>query len=99
MRDPVEDLLGYKARAITAPKSERLPVLDYSESSSSVDELHAAAKHLVFLLFVKAVAGGGGRGMRCVANRGQLREAVDSVRLLSIDTPETNKPVTPSATG
>jgi hypothetical protein len=50
MRDPVEDLLGYKARAITAPKSLTLPVLDYSEPSSNVDELHAAAVHLVFPL-------------------------------------------------
>jgi pyruvate carboxylase len=78
MRDPVEDLLGYKARAITAPKSVRLLVLDYSEPSSDVDELPAAAEHLVFPLFVKAVAGGGGRGMRCVASRGELREAVEA---------------------
>src|SRR5262245_33116 len=79
MRDPVEDLLtGYKARAIAAAKRAGLPVLDYSEPSSNFDELRRAAEHLASPLFVKAVAGGGGRGMRCVASRGELREAIEA---------------------
>jgi Carbamoyl-phosphate synthase L chain, ATP binding domain len=86
MRDPIEDVLGYKAHAITAPKSVRLPVLDCSEPFSNVDELYAAAEHLVFPLFVKAVAGGGGRGMRCVANRGELREEAAGSERVGIST-------------
>jgi pyruvate carboxylase len=40
-----------------------------------IDELVAAADELGFPLFVKAVAGGGGRGMRRVDEPGQLRES------------------------
>jgi pyruvate carboxylase len=43
-----------------------------------VDTLVAAAAELGFPVFVKAVAGGGGRGMRRVASENDLREAVES---------------------
>src|SRR6476660_8133478 len=45
-----------------------LPVLASSAPSASVDELIQAAQAMTFPLFVKAVAGGGGRGMRRVAD-------------------------------
>ncbi|PRC57171.1 hypothetical protein C6A85_34910, partial [Mycobacterium sp. ITM-2017-0098] len=46
--------------------------------SASVDELVAVAESMEFPLFVKAVSGGGGRGMRRVAERDGLAEAIEA---------------------
>lgn len=60
------ELTGNKARAIQAAREAGLPVLRSSAPSASVDELVAVAESeadgMRFPLFVKAVAGGGGRG-------------------------------------
>ncbi|MVU76511.1 pyruvate carboxylase [Nocardia sp. ET3-3] len=74
----VLELTGNKARAIAAAKAAGLPVLRSSEPSSDVDALVAAAEEMEFPLFVKAVAGGGGRGMRRVADPAQLRESIEA---------------------
>ncbi|MGV9745980.1 pyruvate carboxylase [Rhodococcus zopfii] len=74
----VLELTGNKARAIAAAKAAGLPVLASSEPSSDVEALLAAAENMEFPVFVKAVAGGGGRGMRRVAERSQLREAIEA---------------------
>lgn len=72
------ELTGNKARAIAAAKAAGLPVLASSEPSADVEELLAAAEDMEFPVFVKAVAGGGGRGMRRVAERAQLRESIEA---------------------
>ncbi|WP_241384204.1 pyruvate carboxylase [Rhodococcus sp. CH91] len=72
------ELTGNKARAIAAAKAAGLPVLASSQPSADVDELLAAAESMTFPVFVKAVAGGGGRGMRRVAAPDQLREAIEA---------------------
>lgn len=74
----VLELTGNKARAIAAAREAGLPVLASSEPSASVEELLAAAESMEFPVFVKAVAGGGGRGMRRVAEHDQLREAIEA---------------------
>lgn len=74
----VLQLTGNKARAIAAARAAGLPVLSSSEPSSSVDELMAAAADMEFPLFVKAVSGGGGRGMRRVTDRESLAEAIEA---------------------
>ncbi|WP_367123511.1 pyruvate carboxylase [Streptomyces phytohabitans] len=74
----VLQLTGDKARAIAAARAAGLPVLDSSAPSRDVDELVAAAESMVFPVFVKAVAGGGGRGMRRVAEPAQLRESIEA---------------------
>src|SRR6476661_3151455 len=74
----VLELTGNKARAIAAAKAAGLPVLSSSAPSADVDELLAAAETMQFPLFVKAVAGGGGRGMRRVAERAQLKESIEA---------------------
>jgi pyruvate carboxylase len=74
----VLELTGNKARAVAAARAAGLPVLASSEPSSSLDELVEAAKSMQFPLFVKAVAGGGGRGMRRVAEPAALPEAIEA---------------------
>jgi pyruvate carboxylase len=74
----VLELTGNKARAVAAARAAGLPVLTSSAPSSDVDSLVAAADDIGFPVFVKAVAGGGGRGMRRVAEPAQLREALEA---------------------
>ncbi len=69
-------LAGNKVHAVQAAREAGLPVLRSSAPSADRDELLAAAGEVGFPLFVKAVAGGGGRGMRRVATPDQLRDAV-----------------------
>jgi pyruvate carboxylase len=74
----VLELTGNKARAIAAAREAGLPVLTSSAPSASVDELVSAAESMRFPLFVKAVAGGGGRGMRRVNDAAALPEAIEA---------------------
>jgi pyruvate carboxylase len=71
-------LTGNKARAIAAAKAAGVPTLASVEPSTDVDALVAASEELSYPLFVKAVAGGGGRGMRRVDAAESLREAVET---------------------
>nr|WP_225951440.1 pyruvate carboxylase [Mycobacterium sp. OAS707] len=72
------ELAGNKSRAIAAARAAGLPVLNSSAPSASADELIAAAADMEFPLFVKAVSGGGGRGMRRVADAAALPEAIEA---------------------
>jgi pyruvate carboxylase len=72
------ELTGNKARAVKAAREAGVPVLGSSEPSSDVDELVEAAEELGFPVFVKAVAGGGGRGMRRVEDPKMLRESIEA---------------------
>ena len=72
----VLSMAGNKVKAVTAARTAGVPVLRSSQPSSDVDELVAAADEIGFPIFVKAVAGGGGRGMRRVDERAALPEAL-----------------------
>jgi pyruvate carboxylase len=78
----VLELTGNKARAIAAAKEAGVPTLPDVPPSTDADELIAACEALPYPLFVKAVAGGGGRGMRRVDEPGpdgeRLREAIET---------------------
>jgi len=74
----VLELTGNKARALQAARAAGLPVLTSSPPSTSVDELVSAAGTMKFPLFVKAVSGGGGRGMRRVTDRDALPDAIEA---------------------
>ncbi len=71
-------LTGNKARAIAAARESGVSVLSSSEPSDDVPTLLAAADDVGFPIFVKAVAGGGGRGMRRVQEPAELREAIEA---------------------
>ncbi|MFF6839731.1 pyruvate carboxylase [Streptomyces tanashiensis] len=72
------ELTGNKARAVAAAREAGVPVLGSSAPSTDVDELVAAAESIGFPVFVKAVAGGGGRGMRRVEDPAALRESIEA---------------------
>ena len=78
---PTADVLtltGNKARAIEAAKNAGVPTLESVPPNDDLDELMEAAKGLDYPLFVKAVAGGGGRGMRRVSEEKELKDAIDT---------------------
>jgi pyruvate carboxylase len=77
-RAEILELAGNKSRAIAAAREAGLPVLNSSAPSASADELLAAAAAMQFPLFVKAVSGGGGRGMRRVADPAALPDAIEA---------------------
>jgi pyruvate carboxylase len=72
------ELTGNKSRAVAEARAAGLPVPSSSAPSASVDDLLAAAEAVEFPLFVKAVSGGGGRGMRRVTDPGALPEAIEA---------------------
>ncbi len=71
-------LTGNKASAVAAAKAAGVPVLANVAPSRDADEVCRTAGDLNFPVFVKAVAGGGGRGMRRVDDPDDLRDAVDA---------------------
>ncbi|WP_193518195.1 pyruvate carboxylase [Nocardiopsis kunsanensis] len=71
-------LTGDKSRAVAAAREAGVPVLESSAPSDDADALMAEAEGIGFPLFVKAVAGGGGRGMRRVQEPGELRSALEA---------------------
>ncbi|HEY4625975.1 MAG TPA: biotin carboxylase N-terminal domain-containing protein, partial [Blastococcus sp.] len=72
----VLELTGNKARAIAAAREAGLPVLSSTDPSDDVDTVLEAAETIPFPVFVKAVAGGGGRGMRRVEDPAELPGAL-----------------------
>ncbi|GAA1050839.1 pyruvate carboxylase [Arthrobacter russicus] len=74
----VLELAGNKVAALKAARKAGVPVLKSSEPSKDVAELIAAADEIGFPIFAKAVAGGGGRGMRRVETREDLPEALNA---------------------
>ena len=76
---PEADVLestGDKVRALRAARAAGVPVLDSSEPSSDAQQLIDQAEGIGFPIFVKAVAGGGGRGMRRVESAEDLPGAL-----------------------
>jgi len=74
----VLELAGNKVRALAAAKAVGVPTLKSTQPSADLDELMSGAEAIGFPIFVKAVAGGGGRGMRRVDDPTQLRESLSA---------------------
>ena len=69
-------LMGDKARARRAMKKAGVPVLPGSDGPvQAEDQAIKVAAELGYPVIIKAVAGGGGRGMRVVRNPGELPNA------------------------
>ncbi len=76
-RPEVLDIFGDKVRARALATSLDVPVLPGSSAATSLDETTAflASLGAEGAVMIKAVAGGGGRGMRAVLNAADLPEA------------------------
>ncbi|WP_269939348.1 pyruvate carboxylase [Arthrobacter sp. HY1533] len=72
----VLELTGNKVRALEAARNAGIPVLQSSEPSADLDYLIGAAAEIGYPIFAKAVAGGGGRGMRRVEKAEDLEDAL-----------------------
>ena len=74
----VLELAGDKVNAKLAAIRAGVPVLASTESSDDVNVLVPQAQKIGFPLFVKAVAGGGGRGMRKVDQESELLQSLEA---------------------
>jgi pyruvate carboxylase len=72
----VLEMAGNKVTAKQHAVAAGVPVLRSTEASEDVDELLGQADAIGFPIFVKAVAGGGGRGMRRVERAEELAPAL-----------------------
>ena len=73
----VMERMGDKARAKAEMRAAGVPLVPGTEGVAGPEDAQAAAEELGFPVLLKAAAGGGGKGMRAVADPGQLREAYE----------------------
>ena len=73
----VLEMAGNKVTAKEHAIAAGVPVLKSTPASRNVDELLAGAVSIGFPIFAKAVAGGGGRGMRRVEKPEDLKAALE----------------------
>lgn len=74
----VLEMAGNKVTAKERAIAAGVPVLASSPATTDIEVLIAAADEIGFPVFAKAVAGGGGRGMRRVERREDLRAALEA---------------------
>nr|WP_220479466.1 pyruvate carboxylase [Curtobacterium pusillum] len=77
---PGEHVLEMAGNKVTAKEhaiAAGVPVLASTPASRDIEELLAGADAIGFPVFAKAVAGGGGRGMRRVETKPELRAALE----------------------
>lgn len=72
------EFAGNKVTAKETAKKAGVPVLASSEATTDLDALQAFADSIGYPVFAKAVAGGGGRGMRRVEKAEDLRPALEA---------------------
>lgn len=72
------EMAGNKVTAKEHAIAAGVPVLQSTPPSTDIDELIAGAEKIGYPLFAKAVAGGGGRGMRRVERPEDLRAAIET---------------------
>ncbi len=74
-------LLGDKARARRAMKKAGVPILPGSDGPvDSEEKAQKIARDLGFPVIIKAVAGGGGRGMRVIRAAGELAKSLKTAQ-------------------
>ncbi len=67
-------MAGNKVRAVEAARRAGVPTLRSSAPGTDPEVLVAAAEEIGFPVFIKAVLGGGGRGMRRVDDKARFRD-------------------------
>jgi acetyl-CoA carboxylase biotin carboxylase subunit len=77
----VMERMGDKARAKEELRAAGVPLVPGTEGPASLAEVREAAKELGFPVLLKAVAGGGGKGMRLVQAPDELEAAYSTARV------------------
>ena len=73
-------LMGDKAESKIRMKAAGVPTVPGAEGLESLDEFRQAAGKIGYPVLIKAVAGGGGKGMRVVWDEKDLPDAIESAR-------------------
>ena len=73
--------MGDKVQAKAEMRAADVPVVPGTEGATTVEEVGAAAEEAGYPVLLKAVAGGGGKGMRLVRERDELESAYGTAAL------------------
>jgi acetyl-CoA carboxylase, biotin carboxylase subunit len=73
--------MGDKAQAKAEMRAAGVPLVPGTDAAASLDEMRAAAEDTGYPVLLKAVAGGGGKGMRVVASEGELAAAFSTAAM------------------
>ena len=74
------DLMGDKVNARNAAKNAGVPIIPGSNTLSSVDELLEIADEIGYPEMLKAVAGGGGKGMRVINDANEAEKGFNIIQ-------------------
>ena len=74
------DLMGDKVNARNAAKNAGVPIISGSNILSSSEELKETAKKIGYPVMLKAVAGGGGKGMRIIDNSKEAEKGFNIIQ-------------------
>ena len=74
------DLMGDKVNARNAAKNAGVPIIPGSNTLSSVDELLEIADEIGYPVMLKAVAGGGGKGMRVINDANEAEKGFNVIQ-------------------
>jgi acetyl-CoA carboxylase biotin carboxylase subunit len=72
------EMMGSKTRARQNMKRAGIPMVPGSERGLSIDDAEKLADEIGYPVMLKASAGGGGKGMRMVSSREELRSAYEN---------------------
>ncbi len=74
------DLMGDKVNARNAAKDAGVPIIPGSNTLSSVEEFLEIAEQIGYPVMLKAVAGGGGKGMRVINNANEAEKGFNIIQ-------------------
>ena len=74
------DLMGDKVNARNAAKDAGVPIIPGSNILSSVEEFLEIAEQIGYPVMLKAVAGGGGKGMRVIKNANEAEKGFNIIQ-------------------
>ena len=74
------DLMGDKVNARNSAKDAGVPIIPGSNTLSSVEEFLEIAEQIGYPVMLKAVAGGGGKGMRVIKNTNEAEKGFNIIQ-------------------
>lgn len=78
--EEIIDLMGDKVNARNAAKDAGVPIIPGSNTLSSIEEFLEIAEQIGYPVMLKAVAGGGGKGMRVIKNANEAEKGFNIIQ-------------------